>query len=315
MRLGKPCSVSASGHLARELCSDPTIPPYEAAQVEGHSEKVSFIWSVADLLRGFAKPAPGQGRPRHASDAAEPYRRAEFPQRLQVHFRLVKMSRTLSENPAMLDEASDHPRHSIRSGWHAVSCRGISAGTAVGAPPATPRLPHDVFPNLAVRARRSWQRRPGWPGCAFGASWDHRALSSRWPALRLWHPSYDGTRAWKSAWRCALLLWWGWLRWCGLSSHCLRWRWWRVGDGPLRFLPHVSRSKRLTGHSIARTIVPATSAASHRPCRPSLERIKATFSRTTEVDPVSWTPDRLRSRSPRWPRQDCPMHLSSAAKW
>jgi Transposase DDE domain group 1 len=34
-----------------------------------------------------------------------------------------------------------------------------------------------------------------------------------------------------------------------------------------------------------------------------------------EVDPVSWTPDRLRSRSPRWPRQDCPMHLSSAAKW
>jgi xanthine/uracil permease len=35
----------------------------------------------------------------------------------------------------------------------------------------------------------------------------------------------------------------------------------------------------------------------------------------TEVDPVSWTPDRLRSRSPRWPRQDCPMHLSSAAKW
>ena len=35
----------------------------------------------------------------------------------------------------------------------------------------------------------------------------------------------------------------------------------------------------------------------------------------SEVDPVSWTPDRLRSRSPRWPRQDCPMHLSSAAKW
>ena len=37
--------------------------------------------------------------------------------------------------------------------------------------------------------------------------------------------------------------------------------------------------------------------------------------RLGEVDPVSWTPDRLRSRSPRWPRQDCPMHLSSAAKW
>ena len=50
---------------------------------------------------------------------------------------------------------------------------------------------------------------------------------------------------------------------------------------PLRVLPHVSRSKRLIGHSIARTIVPATSAASHRPCRPSLERIKTTFSRTT----------------------------------
>ena len=49
----------------------------------------------------------------------------------------------------------------------------------------------------------------------------------------------------------------------------------------LRVLPHVSRSKRLIGHSIARTIVPAISVASHRPRRPSLERIKAMFSRTT----------------------------------
>jgi predicted ester cyclase len=34
-----------------------------------------------------------------------------------------------------------------------------------------------------------------------------------------------------------------------------------------------------------------------------------------EVDPVSWTPDRLRSRSPRWPRRDYPTHPSSAARW
>ena len=35
----------------------------------------------------------------------------------------------------------------------------------------------------------------------------------------------------------------------------------------------------------------------------------------TEVAPVSWTSERLRSRSPRWPRQGYPMHLSSVARW
>ena len=34
-----------------------------------------------------------------------------------------------------------------------------------------------------------------------------------------------------------------------------------------------------------------------------------------EVDPVSWTPDRLGPRSPRWPRQDCLTHLSSVTRW
>ena len=99
-----------------------------------------------------------------------------------------------------------------------------------------------------------------------------------------------------SAWRCALSLWWGWLRWCGLSSRCLRWRWWRVGDGPLPVLPHVSSSKRPTGHSIARTIVPAISVASHRPRPPSLERIKATFSRTTTASVARAIRRRLRGR-------------------
>ena len=60
------------------------------------------------------------------------------------------------------------------------------------------------------------------------------------------------------------------------GTHCQR----RARAPPVT-ASHVSRSKRLIGHSIARTIVPATSAASHRPRRPSLERIKKTFSRTT----------------------------------
>src|ERR1700730_17026283 len=34
-----------------------------------------------------------------------------------------------------------------------------------------------------------------------------------------------------------------------------------------------------------------------------------------EVAPVSWTPDYLGSRSPRWPRQEQPTRLSSAARW
>src|SRR5262249_11093287 len=34
-----------------------------------------------------------------------------------------------------------------------------------------------------------------------------------------------------------------------------------------------------------------------------------------EVAPVSWTPDYLGSRSPRWARQDQPTRLSSAARW
>src|SRR5262252_8217652 len=34
-----------------------------------------------------------------------------------------------------------------------------------------------------------------------------------------------------------------------------------------------------------------------------------------EVAPVSWTPDYLGSRSPRWARQEQPTHLSSAARW
>jgi hypothetical protein len=35
----------------------------------------------------------------------------------------------------------------------------------------------------------------------------------------------------------------------------------------------------------------------------------------TEVAPVSWTPDYLCSRSPQWPRQEGPTHLSSVARW
>ena len=35
----------------------------------------------------------------------------------------------------------------------------------------------------------------------------------------------------------------------------------------------------------------------------------------SEVDPVSWTPARLRSRSPRWPRRDYPTRPRSAARW
>ena len=48
-----------------------------------------------------------------------------------------------------------------------------------------------------------------------------------------------GTRAWKSAWRRASSLWWGWLRWCGLSSRCSRWRWLR-GSFLGRHFPKVT---------------------------------------------------------------------------
>src|SRR5262249_32860341 len=37
--------------------------------------------------------------------------------------------------------------------------------------------------------------------------------------------------------------------------------------------------------------------------------------RGTEVAPVSWTPDYLGLRSPRWARQEQPTRLSSAARW
>jgi hypothetical protein len=35
----------------------------------------------------------------------------------------------------------------------------------------------------------------------------------------------------------------------------------------------------------------------------------------SEAAPVSWTPDYLGSRSPRWPRQEEPTRLSSVARW
>jgi hypothetical protein len=35
----------------------------------------------------------------------------------------------------------------------------------------------------------------------------------------------------------------------------------------------------------------------------------------TEVDPVSWTPEHLCSRSLRWRRQDHPTHRNSVARW
>jgi hypothetical protein len=41
------------------------------------------------------------------------------------------------------------------------------------------------------------------------------------------------------------------------------------------------------------------------------ERNQAGF----EVAPVSWTPEYLGSRSPRWPRQEEPIHLSFVARW
>src|SRR6516162_10158503 len=34
-----------------------------------------------------------------------------------------------------------------------------------------------------------------------------------------------------------------------------------------------------------------------------------------EVDPVSWTPEHLCSRSPRWRRRDHPIHRNSVARW
>jgi hypothetical protein len=149
--------------------------------VEGHSEKVSFIWSVADLHKGDRKPtvlrldclakpakkatgatcqAPGQGRQRHAADAAEPCRRSEFPQRLQVHFRLptppksnhlIKMSRTFSENPAMQDEAigpsapSYDPACGAGDGASRTRCSHRAATGGGWLPPNDPscqRVPH-----------------------------------------------------------------------------------------------------------------------------------------------------------------------------
>jgi transposase len=69
--------------------------------------------------------------------------------------------------------------------------------------------------------------------------------------------------------------------------------------------------------------VPFTNNVSERSLRPSVIFRKVTngfrcewgAETYAEVAPVSWTPDGLRSRSPRWPRQDCPTHLSSAARW
>src|SRR3954468_4782390 len=45
------------------------------------------------------------------------------------------------------------------------------------------------------------------------------------------------------------------------------------------------------------------------------ERALVCALRRTEVAPVSWTSERLRSRSPRWPRRGYPMHLNSVARW
>ena len=46
-----------------------------------------------------------------------------------------------------------------------------------------------------------------------------------WHSGRL-QPSYGGTLACRSAWRCASSPWWGPSEWCGLYSRCWPWRWW-----------------------------------------------------------------------------------------
>src|SRR5271166_1693638 len=50
-------------------------------------------------------------------------------------------------------------------------------------------------------------------------------------------------------------------------------------------------------------------------CRGTMTVLPNLRKRSPEVAPVSWTPDDLCSRSPRWPRQDEPTHLSSVARW
>src|SRR6516225_4726232 len=49
--------------------------------------------------------------------------------------------------------------------------------------------------------------------------------------------------------------------------------------------------------------------------RPSCSFLGIWSRAISEVAPVSWTPDYLGSRSPRWARQEQPTRLSSAARW
>ena len=89
---------------------------------------------------------------------------------------------------------------------HSTTTAALPPGTP--ASPLAPRFPVWRFllalgglpPLLAIMAAASWL---AW--MCFRGVMGPPSASSCWPALRLWQPSYDGTRASKSAWRCALI--------------------------------------------------------------------------------------------------------------
>src|SRR6478736_924282 len=88
-------------------------------------------------------------------------------------------------------------------------------------------------------------------------------------------------------------------------------------------LPYAPEFRRQMVELVHAGRTPEELAAEFEPTAQSIRNWVAQSSRNagrgdsglTEVDPISWTPDRLGPGSARWPRQDCPTHQSSAARW
>ena len=74
---------------------------------------------------------------------------------------------------------------------------------------------------------RSWQRRPGCPGCAFMALWDRPAAIIALVGIAALAALIRRHRAWPLVPRYRSSRCWAWPGWCGLCSRCWRWRWLR----------------------------------------------------------------------------------------
>jgi len=86
------------------------------------------------------------------------------------------------------------------------------------------------------------------------------------------------------------------------------------GDGRvLQPSPRLTARLRRLHAQICRLAETKSKILSHSEVARAMEQ--GLIQALVEVAPVSWTPDYLGSRSPRWARQEQPTRLSSAARW